>query len=130
MTHPYQYVTLRCVPRVDRAEFLNVGVVLYSQSADLLLAAWSIDEARIRAISPTIDLDALERSLITIERICLGEIGAGLPDLPTMGKRFGWIAAPRSTVVQPGPLHGGQCPEPAAALADLMRRLVHPEVGP
>jgi hypothetical protein len=125
--HPFQYVLLRCVPRVDRGEFVNVGVVVHSQSADLLRAAWQLDADRLRALDRGLDLEALEAALRTIDRVCAGESGGGLPDLPTPGKRFGWIVATRSTVLQPGPLHGGQCADPSLALEELMTRLVRVE---
>jgi hypothetical protein len=130
VSHPFQYVTLRYVPRVDRGEFVNVGVVLYSQSAGLLVGAWELDEPRLRALDPHVDLEALRASLGTLVRVCAGEDAPGLPSLPTDGKRFGWLAAPRSTVIQPGPLHGGECADPSAALEDLLRRLVRMEPGP
>jgi hypothetical protein len=127
VTHPYQYVTLRCVPRVDRGEFVNVGVVLFSQSADVLTCRWHLDEGRLLSLAPSLDLEALRAALATIEQVCAGVTGGGLPDLDSPGRRFGWIAAPRSTVLQPGPRHGGQCADPVAAIDQLMTRLVLPE---
>jgi hypothetical protein len=122
--HPYQYVTLRCVPRVDREEFLNVGIVLYSQSADFLDAAFGLDEARLRAVAPDLDLASVHDVLDTVCRICRGEPGRGLPHLGSPGRRFGWLSAPRSTVVQPGPVHGGLTADPAVELQRLLHRLV------
>ena len=103
----YQYVVLRCMPRVDRQECVNVGVVLYSQSAGVLSVATHVDEARVRALDPDVDLDAVRASLAVLADVCAGVTGGGRPTLPSSGKRFGWISAPRSTVVQPGPVHGG-----------------------
>jgi hypothetical protein len=120
----YQYVVLRCVPRVQREEFVNVGVVLYSQSADFLEAAWRVDEARLRALAPDLDLTAVADALDTVCRVCRGETGGGLPTLGGLGKRFGWLSAPRSTVVQPGPVHGGLTSDPGAELEALLERLV------
>lgn len=122
--HPYQYVVLRCVPRVDREEFLNVGIVLYAQSADFLDAAFDMDEGRLRAVAADLDLVAVHDTLETVCRICRGEQGGGLPRLGPLGRRFGWLSAPRSTVVQPGPVHGGLTREPAVELQHLLRRLV------
>jgi hypothetical protein len=122
--HGYQYVVLRCVPRVEREEFLNVGVVLYSQGADFLEAAYRVDEARLRAFAPQIDLEDVDQALETICQVCRGVTGGGLPTLGGLGRRFGWLSAPRSTVVQPGPVHGGLTEDPAAELADLLNRLV------
>jgi hypothetical protein len=120
----YQYVVLRCVPRVDRDEFVNVGVVLYCQAADFLDVAFAVDRARLSALAPQLDLDAAESSLRAIAAVCHGHTAPGLPVLPRPGPRFGWISAPRSTVIQPGPVHGGLTADPAATLAALLERLV------
>ena len=122
--HGYQYVVLRCVPRVEREEFLNVGLVLYSQGADFLEAAYRVDEARLRAFAPQVNVEDVEQALETICQVCRGVTGGGLPTLGGLGRRFGWLSAPRSTVVQPGPVHGGLTEDPAAELAELLRRLV------
>jgi hypothetical protein len=122
--HPYQYVVLRCVPRVDRGECLNVGVVLYSQSAGFLRAACHVDEDRLRAFAPDIDVDAVRASLSVVDDVCAGTGGGGRPTLPTPGKRFGWLSAPRSTVIQPSGVHGGAAQDPEAELAALLDRLV------
>ena len=122
--HGYQYVVLRCVPRVEREEFVNVGVVLYSQGADFLDAAYRVDEARLAALAPGIDAQEVRDALETVCRVCRGVTGGGLPTLGGLGKRFGWLSAPRSTVVQPGPVHGGLTTDPAAELASLLSRLV------
>lgn len=121
---PYQYVVLRCMPRVEREEFVNVGVALYSQQADFLRCAQAVDADRLRALAPALDIDAVCASLTTIEEVCRGETGGGRPTLETPGKRFGWITAPRSTVVQPGPVHGGLTDDPERTLEDLLDRLV------
>lgn len=120
----YQYVTLRLVPRVDREEFINVGVVLYAQDADFLDAAWEVDAARASALCPTCDLDGVRAGLEQVRAVCRGESGRGLPRFDRAGQRFGWIIAPRSTVVQPGPVHGGLCADPATELERLLVRLV------
>jgi hypothetical protein len=122
----YQYVVLRCVPRVEREEFVNVGVVLYSQAADFLEAGYHVDEARLRALAPGLDPADVGDALETVCRVCHGVTGGGLPDLGSPGRRFGWLSAPRSTVVQPGPVHGGLTADPAAELARLLERLVAP----
>lgn len=122
----YQYVVLRCVPRVEREEFLNVGVVLYSQAADYLEASYTVDEARLRAFAPDLDTAEVADALETVCQVCRGVTGGGLPDLGGLGRRFGWLSAPRSTVVQPGPVHGGLAADPAAELERLVARLVGP----
>jgi hypothetical protein len=122
--HGYQYVVLRCVPRVEREEFLNVGVVLFSQDDDFLEAAYRVDEDRLRAFAPDLGADEVADALETVCQVCRGVTGGGLPSLGSLGKRFGWISAPRSTVVQPGPVHGGLTADPAAQLEELLARLV------
>jgi hypothetical protein len=127
MTSPllsYQYVALRCVPRVDRDEFINVGVVIHCQGADFLECAFTIDPQRLGSLSPQLDQASVEATLETICAICRGEQAPGRPSLDGLGQRFGWIAAPRSTVVQPGPVHGGLTSDPAAELQRLLARLV------
>lgn len=127
MTSPmlsYEYVALRCVPRVDRDEFINVGVVIHCQGADFLECAFDVDADRLRSFSPDLDLASVDATLETICAICRGEQAPGRPSLEGLGPRFGWIAAPRSTVVQPGPVHGGLTSDPAAELRRLLARLV------
>ena len=133
---PYQYVALRCVPRVQREEFVNVGVVLHCPAADFLGARHAVDAERIRALDPHLDLDAVSAALDGIDRVCRGEARAGL-DLGVrataygvreskddLGTRFGLLKAPRSTVIQPGPVHGGVTDDPARTLEHLLERLV------
>lgn len=118
---PYQYVVLRCVPRVDREEFVNVGVVLYSQAAEFLGCSSQVDEHRLLAFAPELDLASLESGLAAVAGACRGEgPAAGIP----LGQRFGWLAAPRSTMLQPGPVHGGITTDPDVELARLLDVLV------
>lgn len=124
MSYDYQYVTLRLVPRVEREEFINVGVVLYSQEADFLQGAYELPEDRARALAPELDLEAVRASLETVCRVAAGQHSPTTPRLDRLGPRFGWLSAPRSTIVQPGPIHGGTTPDPAATLRHLMRILV------
>ncbi len=132
----YQYVALRCVPRVDREEFVNVGVVLYCHAEDFLGSAFALDEARLRALHPDVDVEAVRHALAAVEQVCRGEahIDFGVGSRATaygtregrddQSTRFGFLRAPRSTVVQPGPVHGGLTDDPAAELARLLRALV------
>ena len=120
----FQYVVLRCVPRVDREEFLNVGVVLYCQQAEFLRARCHVDRARLAALAPGVDTDALDSALSAIKAVCRGDAAAGSAGQAAMGTRFGFVKAPRSTVVQPGPVHGGSTADPAASLEHLLARLV------
>ncbi|GAB2756993.1 DUF3037 domain-containing protein [Nocardioides pakistanensis] len=120
----FQYVVLRCVPRVDREEFVNVGVVLYCQQADFLEARCHVDEERLAALAPELDVDAVRSALSTVEAVCRGDESAGAAGRTPLGTRFGFVSAPRSTVVQPGPIHGGLTPDPARQLDHLLERLV------
>ena len=120
--YPYQYVVLRLVPRVERQEFVNVGVVVYAQEADFIDGAFSLDADRVRALDPRVDVAAVDAALETVCRVARGEGGPAGAMAP--GRRFGWLAAPRSTIIQPGPVHGGLTDDPAATLEHLLRRLV------
>ncbi|MDT0260670.1 DUF3037 domain-containing protein [Jatrophihabitans lederbergiae] len=120
----FQYVVLRCVPRVDREEFLNVGVVVYSQAADYLCSASRIRTGAIRALAPELDLAAVAAALDAVRQLCCGDGAAGAAGRTGLGQRFGWLAAPKSTVVQPGPVHGGMTADPARQLEHLLRSLV------
>jgi hypothetical protein len=120
----YQYVVLRCVPRVDRDEFVNVGVVLYSQAANYLRSASHVDTERLRAFAPELDISAVCGALEAIQAVCDGAESAGLAGSATLTARFGFLSAPRSTVVQPGPIHGGLTRDPARQLEHLLEALV------
>jgi hypothetical protein len=122
--HAYEYVVMRCVPRVDREEFVNVGVVLHCRAADFLAAAWHVDADRLRALSPTLDVDRLCESLEYVEAVCAGDPRGGAPAQERLTQRFGFLKAPRSTVLQPGPVHGGVTADPARQLAQLLETLV------
>ena len=126
MTGPFgfQYVVLRCVPRVDREEFVNVGVVLYCQQTDFLDCASRVDEARLAALAPGVDVEAVRSALSAVTAVCRGEASAQAAGRAPIGTRFGFLSAPRSTVVQPGPIHGGLTGDPAAELARLLRALI------
>lgn len=120
----FQYVVLRCVPRVDREEFVNVGVVLYCQQADFLQARCHLDRDRLSALAADLDLDAVCSALATVEAVCRGDESAGAAGRTPLGTRFGFLSAPRSTVVQPGPIHGGLTADPGREIAHLLDRLV------
>jgi hypothetical protein len=120
----FQYVVLRCVPRVDREEFVNVGVVLYCQQAGFLEARCQVDRGRLEALAPELDVDAVCSALATVEAVCRGDESAGAAGRTPLGTRFGFVSAPRSTVVQPGPIHGGLTTDPDRQLDHLLDRLV------
>ncbi len=121
---PYQYVVLRCVPRVDREEFLNVGVVLYCEAAEYLEAAWRAERERLRALDPRLDVDQVCAALAFVEGVCAGDARGGAVAGKPIGTRFGFLRAPRSTVLQPGPVHGGVTADPARELERLLSALV------
>jgi hypothetical protein len=121
---PYQYVVLRCVPRVDREEFVNVGVLAYCQATDFLAAGCHVDEVRLRSLTPSVDVAAVRHALAFVEGVCRGDASLGDPATGDLGTRFGFLKAPRSTVVQPGPVHGGLTDDPAAELERLVNVLV------
>ena len=121
----FQYVVLRCVPRVDREEFLNVGVVLYCQQADFLEARCHLDPDRLAALAPGVEVAGVRSALRAVQAVCRGEASAGEAGRAPMGTRFGFLKAPRSTVIQPGPVHGGVTDDPEGQL----RRLVESYVG-
>ena len=121
---PYQYVVLRCVPRVEREEFVNVGVVLYCQLADFLRVGWHVDADRLRALADDISVDAVCDALRFVDGVCRGDESVGSAASEDLGTRFGFLKAPRSTVVQPGPVHGGTTVDCAAELERLLDALV------
>jgi hypothetical protein len=121
----YEYALLRAVPRVERGEFVNVAVVLYCQARDFLDCAATGDLARVRAIAPDVDLDGVSAALEGVCSICTGAASAGAAGAAAPRVRFGWLTAPRSTVVQAGPVHSGMTTDPAAELRRLAARLVH-----
>ncbi|MEJ7705956.1 MAG: DUF3037 domain-containing protein [Nocardioidaceae bacterium] len=120
----YQYVVLRCVPRVDRQEFLNVGVIVYCHAHDFLRSAGRVDDDRLTALDPGLDLEAVATALEAIRCVCAGEDAAGPAGQVSSSSRFGFLSAARSTVLQPGPIHGGMTRDPTRELVALMDGLV------
>jgi hypothetical protein len=121
---PFQYALLRVVPRVERGEFINAGVVLYCQQAGFLDALVHLDAERLRALDPDLDPAVVREHLESARRVCAGGSQGGPVGLLPRGERFGWLAAPRSTVVQPSPIHTGMTRDPAAELERLLRVMV------
>ncbi len=122
----FDYAVVRLVPRVEREEFLNVGVILYCLSKGFLGAKVELDEARVRAFAPELDLEWVRGHLESLPRICAGGRAGGPIGRLSQKERFHWLVAPHSTIVQAGPVHSGLCEEPAAALEHLMDRMVRP----
>jgi Protein of unknown function (DUF3037) len=123
---PFEYAVLRVVPRVERGEFINAGVVLYCQAERFLGARVHLDPARLKALDPDADLEAVRAHLEAAHSVCAGGPEAGAVGLLPPGERFGWLVAPRSTVVQPSPVHTGLTDDPEAELERLLQSMVLP----
>ena len=122
--YTYDYAVIRVVPRVDRGEQVNAGVILSCADLDFLDARIEVDDAVVRALDPDIDLDAMHALLDMIPVICRGGPAAGpIGELPSRG-RFRWLVSPRSTIIQPSPVHTGRTRDPAACLDHLVEKLV------
>lgn len=120
----FEYAVIRVVPRVEREEFINVGVILYSRHQQFLQMLFRLDEEKLRAFSGQIDIKEVEEHLLSIERICKGGPGSGPIGQMDMASRFRWLTATRSTVVQPSKVHPGFCNNPAEAIQKLFTQLV------
>ncbi|WP_327636041.1 DUF3037 domain-containing protein [Kribbella sp. NBC_00482] len=121
---PFDYVILRAAPRIQRGEFINVGAVLYCRALDYLGAGWDVQPERLRALDPAVDVEVVCAALDQIRAICAGEPAGGPAAGTTISERFRWLAAPRSTVVHPSPIHSGITEDPAADLERLLDSFV------
>lgn len=128
--HMYDYAVIRVVPRVDREEFVNVGIILSCPTQDFLGARIELDDARVLALDSTVDLATVRRHLDAIPLICAGGERAGPIGGMSQRQRFHWLVAPRSTIIQASPVHAGRCAEPADALEHLVDVMVRPSRGP
>jgi len=126
MTAPmvFEYALLRVVPRVERGELINAGVVLYCRARSWTAALTHLDEDRLRALDPAADVAGVHAALRAVEGLCRGGDDAGQAAGDGAGRRFRWIVAPRSTVVQPGPVHTGLTTDPEAEARRLLDLLV------
>jgi len=120
----FEYAVIRVVPRVERGEFINVGIVLYCRARSFLDARVALDEPRFTALAPTADADEILRYLAAFQRICRGEPDAGPIGRLTQRERFHWLVSPRSTVIQTSPTHAGLCDNPVETLEHLMSTVV------
>jgi hypothetical protein len=120
----YDYAVIRVVPRVDREEFMNVGVIISCPAKDFLEARIEMDEARLLAFAPGIDLEAVRAHLASIPRICAGGPNAGPIGQLSARERFHWLVAPRSTIIQTSRVHSGRCTEPGPVSERLLDRMV------
>jgi hypothetical protein len=122
----YDYAIIRVVPRVERGEFVNVGVILSCPHLDFLQARVEVDPARVQALDPRLDLAAMQAHLEMFPRVCRGGAEAGaIGELPQRS-RFHWLVSPRSTIIQLSPVHTGRTADPAAALERLLDTMVRP----
>jgi hypothetical protein len=123
----FQYVIVRVVPRIERGECLNAGVVLYSPPLQFLGAKTALDEERLSALAPGSDPEAIRPHLVAIAAIAAGDPSGGPIARLERGERFHWLAAPSSTMIQASPIHTGICDDPQGMLDHLFARLVLPE---
>jgi Protein of unknown function (DUF3037) len=120
----FEYALLRLVPRVERGERINAGVVVYCRARCLVVARTHLDEERLRALDPEVDMAGVRAALHAAEILCDGGDAAGQAAHDEPGRRFRWLVAPRSTVLQPGPVHTGLTGDPEAEAERLLDLLV------
>ncbi|WP_293994633.1 DUF3037 domain-containing protein [Streptomyces sp.] len=120
----FEYALLRVVPRVERGECINAGVLVYCRAKGYVGARTHLDEARLLALDPGADVAGVRAALGAVEAVCAGGAAAGHAAGDDPGRRFRWLVAPRSTVVQPGPVHTGLTRDPAAETERLLDLLV------
>ena len=121
---PFAYAILRVMPRVERGERINVGVVVFCRQRDYLDMRAQVDEARLAALAPDIDLAAVRASVEAIRAVVCGEAAGGALAALPQSERFGWVVAPASTIIQPSEVHTGLTSDPAATLERLFEALV------
>lgn len=120
----FDYAIVRVVPRVERGECINVGVILFCRTRRYLAAAVELDPARLAAFAPGLDPADLQPHLDSLVRIAAGGPESGPIGALPQSERFHWLTSPRSTIIQPSPVHTGRCPDPAAALEHLLATMV------
>lgn len=126
---PFDYAVIRVVPRVERGEFINAGVIVSCPAKNYLKAAVELDARRLSALAPELDQETLRRHLDAIPRICEGGAGAGPIGLLPPRSRFHWLVAPRSTIIQTSPVHTGLCEDGDRVLERLLDAMVRPPAG-
>lgn len=120
----FEYALLRVVPRVERGECFNAGVLVYCRARSFVAARTHLDETKLLALDPEADVAGVRAALRAVERVCAGGEAAGQAARDDAGRRFRWLIAPRSTVVQPGPVHTGLTVDPGAEGERLLDLLV------
>ena len=124
--YSYDYAVFRVVPRVEREEFVNVGVIVSCPARDFLEARIEVDEQRLAALDLSLDIESIRAHLATIPAICAGGEQAGPIGRLAQRERFHWLVAPRSTIIQPSPVHTGTCKDPTEVLEHLLNTMVRP----
>ncbi len=122
--HVFEYAVIRVVPRVEREEFLNIGVILFCTKQKFLQVVFTLNENRLQAFSGNLDIPELQEHIIAIERICSGVKGAGPISQLDMASRFRWLTATRSTIIQSSKVHPGLCSDALKTLLRLHEQLV------
>jgi hypothetical protein len=122
--HTYDYAIIRVVPRVDRGEQINVGVILSCPETNFLDARIELDEALLLALDPSVDVATVRTNLAVIPAVCRGGADAGPIGALDPRSRFRWLVSPRSTMIQPSAVHTGRTSDPARCLDHLMDRVV------
>jgi Protein of unknown function (DUF3037) len=122
----YDYAIVRIVPRVEREEFMNVGVIVSCPAREFLQAGIELDESRLRALDASIDIEAIRAHLASIPLICSGGSQSGPIGRLSRRERFDWLVAPRSTTIQTSKVHTGRCTDPIALLEHLLQTMVRP----
>jgi hypothetical protein len=122
--HLFEYAVIRVVPRVEREEFLNIGVIIYCAKLKFLQAKYLLDEERLNAFSKALDLAEVREHVCAFERICLGEKDAGPIGKLDMASRFRWLTAARSTILQTSKVHPGFCDDASQTMEKLFEQLV------
>ncbi|MDB6000710.1 MAG: hypothetical protein JWP52_2409 [Rhizobacter sp.] len=120
----YDYAVIRVVPRVERGEFINVGVIVSCHSRGFLEARIELDEARLLALDPTVDVASVRQALAAIPLVCVGGDGAGPIGKLPLRERFHWLVAPRSSSIQTSPVHTGRCDDMEAVTQRLLEVMV------
>ena len=125
--HSYDYATIRIVPCAERGEFANAGVILHCTERAFLKSVVHVDESRLLALWPGLDLDLIRQHLGAFPKICAGDPDAGPIARLSHKERFHWLVAPRSTIIQTSAVHTGLCSDPEEALGRLVRKMVSRE---
>jgi hypothetical protein len=122
----YDYAIIRVVPKVEREEFVNVGVIVSCQSRAFLEARIELEESRLMVVDPTLDVETIRTHLASILTVCAGGEPAGPIGQLSQRERFRWLVAPRSTIIQTSPVHTGCCKDLTAVLEHLLDTMVRP----